>query len=628
MLKEDRVKRGEEENMASGITVTPSDGACYPIGFTKKDGAAYVSAVSSAESLMLVLYEQGKDEPLKKIPFPESGRMGDVWGMKIEGMDFRGVVYCLEADGILCSDPYGKAFTGREAWGDLTQAGVVLKSPADEEVFDWEGDEPLGIPYEDMVMYRIHVRGFTRHPSSKVKEKGTFCGIIGKIPYLKKLGITTLEIMPVNEFDEVIMPPDIAGNPFGQAGPTGKLNYWGYAPAFYFAVKESFSSGTCGSPSQEFKLLVKELHRAGIEVIPELYFSGKESPAFVLDAVRYWIREFHVDGIHLVGFAPTGLLGADPYLSRTKLLATSWDGVPGGKHKHLGEYNDGFLVDMRRLLKGDEDQMNNLIFRSKRNPKDYGLINYIAHTNGFTLMDMVSYDMKHNEENGENNQDGNSYNYSWNCGVEGPTRRKKVVELRKKQIRNAILLVMLSQGVPLLLAGDEFGHSKGGNNNSYCQDNEISWLNWNQQRTNKDLWQFVRHAIEFRKKHPVFHMSREPMVMDYLSCGHPDVSYHGVKAWCPEFENFRRQLGIMYCGQYAEKPDGGPDDYFFVAYNMHWEPHEFALPNLPKKMKWHLAINTDAKEINGIYEEGSEPEAQDQKQFIVPPRSIVVFIGK
>lgn len=608
--------------------VVADDNRIFPMGLTVTEGGIHVSAAASGDNCSLVLFLDGQEEPDLIIPFPKEGRMGDVWSMDVAGIDMSGRYYCFESDGILFSDPYGTSFTGREEWGNLENAGKLLKCRLDLEEFDWEGDKPLQIPYEDMVMYRIHVRGFTCHTSSKAHDKGTFRAVLDKIHYLKELGITTLELMPVNEFDEIMVPPSIVGNPYGMDQPTGKINYWGYAPGFYFAVKSAYASGREVRPEREFKMLVKELHKAGIEIIPELYFSGQESPAFVLDVVRYWIREFHVDGIHLVGFAPTGLLGSDPYLSHTKLLATTWEGIDGGRIKHLAEYNDGFQVDMRRLLKGDEDQMNNLIFRSKRNPKDYGVINYIANTNGFTMMDMVSYDMKHNEANGEGNQDGNAYNYSWNCGIEGPTRRKKILELRKKQIRNAFLLVLLSQGTPLILAGDEFGNSKNGNNNSYCQDNEISWLNWNQLKTNRDLYKFVKAVISFRKKHPVFHMHKEPMVMDYLSCGHPDVSYHGVKAWCPEFENFRRQLGIMYCGRYAQKEDGSPDDYFFVACNMHWEPHEFALPNLPKKMKWRLAVNTDAKEVNGVYEEGGEPVAEDQKQFVVGARSIVVFIGK
>ena len=343
--------------------------------------------------------------------------------------------------------------------------------------------------------------------------------------------------------------------------------------------------------------------------------------------MRFWAEEFHVDGIHLVGPVNGDLIGRDPYLSRTKLICTSWGDTPKGTVKHLGECNDGFMIDMRRVLKGDEDQLNQLIFRTRRNPDQAGVINYMANTNGFTMMDMVSYDTKHNETNGENNQDGNSYNFSWNCGVEGATKRKKIMELRKKQLRNGWLLLLLSQGTPLILSGDEFGNSQGGNNNAYCQDNEVSWLNWNQIRQNRELYEFVKKTIGFRKAHPVFHMNKEPRIMDYMALGQPDVSYHGVRAWCPEFDNFRRQLGIMYCGQYGKKKDGSCDNSFYVAYNMHWEPHQFDLPNLSKGQKWHVVYNTDAKEVNGMYEEGKEVLVEE-RQFMVPARTIVVFMGK
>lgn len=608
--------------------IDEKDGRIFPLGATAVDGGVHFSMVSEGGACSLVLFKKGREERLSTIPFPSRLKFGNLWRMTVLGENFSELEYCFEVDGQMQPDAFGKMYTGRESWYDPEQRGRLMKSPVLISDFDWEDDAPLHIPYEDSILYRIHTRGLTRHTSSKVKNKGTFAGIMEKIPYIKELGVTAVELLPVTEFDEVVMRGGIDGNPYGADEPTGKVNYWGYGPGYYFAPKASYSSGKIKDPVGEFKTLVKEFHRAGIEVILELYFTGSENPLQVLEAVRFWVREYHVDGIHLVGFAPTYLIGSDPCLSETKLFATSWDGVAGGRKKHLGEYNDGFMVDMRRVLKGDEDQMNNLIFRSKRNPREWGVINYMANTNGFTMMDMVSYEMKHNEANGEGNQDGNSYNYTWNCGVEGATRRKKILELRKKQIRNAWLLLFLSQGTPLLLAGDEFGNSKNGNNNSYCQDNEISWLNWNQQKTNQDIYNFVKYVIAFRKKHPVFHKDVEPRVMDYLACGHPDVSYHGVKAWCPEFENFRRQLGIMYSGEYGRKADGTADDYFFVAYNMHWEPHEFALPNLPKKMKWHVAFNTDEHEINGIYEEGKEPELEDQKQFLVGPRTIVVFIGR
>ena len=209
----------------------------------------------------------------------------------------------------------------------------------------------------------------------------------------------------------------------------------------------------------------------------------------------------------------------------------------------------------------------------------------MANTNGFTLMDMVSYDIKHNEANGEDNRDGTDYNQSWNCGAEGPSRKKRIMQMRRKQIRNALLMLFLSQGTPLLMMGDEFGRTKKGNNNSYCQDNDISWLNWSLLNSNSSIHEFVKHVIRFRKEHSVFHMEKEPALMDYRCVGLPDVSYHGLKTWCPMFDRFLRQLGILYCGKYGKKPDGREDDYFYVAFNMHWEPHEFALPNLPKDFK-------------------------------------------
>ena len=256
------------------------------------------------------------------------------------------------------------------------------------------------------------------------------------------------------------------------------------------------------------------------------------------------------------------------------------------------------------------------------------MLNFMAVTNGFTMMDMVSYDQKHNEANGENNRDGSDYNYSWNCGAEGHVRKKKIQELRSRQLRNAMLLLFLSQGTPVLLAGDEFGNSQNGNNNAYCQDNEISWLNWNLNKWDQALLDFVKHVIAFRKAHPVFHMKQEPRVMDYLACGHPDISYHGVNAWQPEFENFRRQIGILYCGAYAKKPNGENDDFFFVIFNMHWEPHSFALPNLPKNLVWSLAFDTSDSAAGGYYEEGQERQILNQKNYMVPSRSVLVFQGK
>ena len=605
------------------------------MGLTRTDGGIHVSAVAAAKACSLLLFvkedKNGKEarfREVRNIPFPEEGKTGHVWSMTLNGA-FDDLYYAFEADGTRFSDPYGRSFAGRERWGRLSHAKRLLLSPVAEPEFDWQGDRPLHIPYEDCIVYRAHVRGLTKHASSGTERRGTFRGVVDKIPYFKELGITTLELLPPVEFQEVMMPENVEGNPYGTSEPTGRLNYWGYAKAGMFAPKASYADpGT--NPVTEFKYMVRELHKAGLEVVPELYFSGKEVPEFVLETVRFWVREYHVDGIHLTGYAPTVLLAKDPYLADTKLWALSWEAEKpaAGEKKHLGEYNDGFLIDMRRALKGDEEQMSSLIYRNRRNPAETGVLNFMAGTNGFTMMDMVSYDQKHNEANGENNRDGSDYNYSWNCGAEGHVRKKKIQELRSRQLRNAMLLLFLSQGTPVLLAGDEFGNSQNGNNNAYCQDNEISWLNWNLNKWDQALLDFVKHVIAFRKAHPVFHMEQEPRVMDYLACGHPDISYHGVNAWQPEFENFRRQIGILYCGAYAKKPNGENDDFFFVIFNMHWEPHSFALPNLPKNLVWSLAFDTSDSAAGGYYEEGQERQILNQKNYMVPSRSVLVFQGK
>ena len=332
----------------------------------------------------------------------------------------------------------------------------------------------------------------------------------------------------------------------------------------------------------------------------------------------------------------------DPYLSDLKLWAKNWDEVRtatetdrGNRTKEekketgrrLSAYETGFMLDMRSFLKGDEGMLNQVALHVKDNPDAVASINYMANTNGFTLMDMVSYDHKHNEDNGEENHDGTDYNQSWNCGAEGPVRKKKIIGLRKRQLKNALAMLFLSQGTPLLMAGDEFGRTQKGNNNAYCQDNEISWLNWNLLDSHKGLYEFTKNLIAFRKKHSLFHRSTEPTLMDHKSVGLPDVSFHGEKAWCPDFERYSRQLGVFYSASYGENTDGSEEPYFYTAYNMHWEPHAFALPNLPSGYIWHQVLDTAEDSMNGFLPSGKERHLDDQKEALVLARSIQVFAG-
>ena len=600
----------------------------YPMGLTIDGKRLHASVKWPGSACSLVLMEEAGEPALFEMS-PEL-RQGDVWNLTLEtDRQIKGCfVYGFQTEQGWLPDPYGRVLRGREIWGAETGFKRKLETVAGQTVFEWGEDKRPQIPYEDCVIYKAHVRGFTKHPSSRVRDRGTFRAVMEKIPYMKELGVTTLELMPVTEFNEVREETEARMVKLPVDNQPPKLNYWGYGDSFLFAPKASYSSGRRKHPDTELKTLVRELHKNNMELVLELYVSGKEDPSMVLDAVRYWAREYHIDGIHLVGDAPLKLIGQDPYLSRLKLWAEYWNGVDEGSHRHLGWYNDGFLRDMRQVLKGDDGGLNRLAYRAKLNLENSAVINYMAGTNGFTLADMVSYNEKHNEANGERGKDGPEENDSWNCGAEGPTRKRKVLELRKKQMKNAVLMLFFSQGTPMLLAGDEFGNSQSGNNNPYCQDNEITWLNWNQQKSNAEFYRFVKASIAFRKAHPVFHQVKPLLGMDSLGCGQPDISCHGMKAWQPDFSDSCHQLSIMYCGEYGHKKDGTRDEDFLLIYNMHWEPHSFALPKLSKGRRWHLVVDTGRKESENFQENGNEPMLEEQMTYEAEPRSIVVLMGK
>ena len=613
----------------------------YPLGVTQEADGVRILVQGRAKEVCLLLYRPGEKTPCEEISFDPKYRMGDVWELALDRTDFASFEYNFMIDGKIVTDPNARVITGREKWADRKRAGKPVRGRILSEEFDWEDDVNPETPYAETILYKLHVRGFTAHASSGVSARGTYAGVVEKIPYLKDLGITAVELMPVTEFDEIMMSASGSGFHDAKPEPTGYLNYWGYGPSYLYAVKSAYASHGEMSAECEFKTLVKELHKAGIECIPEIYFTGKELPGEILSVLRYWAEEYHVDGFHLSGFPDLSLAAEDPFLRRTKLFAENWnevmnrrpkqgyitpgDGVVSVEEKNLAEYNMQFMEDMRRFLKGDEGILSAFEFRNRRNPAEYAVINYMANTNGFTLMDAVSYDRKHNEKNGEENRDGSDYNYSWNCGAEGPTRKKKIVELRKQLLKNAYLLLFLSQGVPLLMAGDEFGNSQDGNNNAYCQDNAVSWLNWKLLETHKDQVDFVKRLIAFRKAHKMFHMDREPRIMDYKSCGRPDVSYHGENAWKPEFENFRRQFGILYWGAYAKRSDGSDDANFYVAYNMHWEPHMFGLPHLPKGARWRVICSTADPDVEDIPADGTGETLKNQMMLAVPPRGIMIL---
>ena len=559
-------------------------GRIYPLGaLVLENGVNFSVAVEQGKKCELLLYKAGGKSPFWNIEMKEEPNHGMLRAIQVEGLKPEEWEYNFRIDGAECLDPYVRAVSGKKNWGEPLEEGKVPRGRIVVDDYDWEGDTPLQIPYEEVVAYSLHVRGFTKHSSSKVKNKGTFSGVIEKIPYMRHLGINQIHLMPIYEFEE-----------------NGKYkNYWGYGEAYWFAPKASYAKSH--DQVKELKDMVKSCHRSGIEVILNLPFTAEVSHSNIVECIHYYMLEFHVDGFIVNPCCtPFEELRKDPLLSNTKIL----------------RQKDDFQDIMRRFLKGDEGMIDGVMWWLRHTTGKDGVFNYITSHTGFTLNDLVSYDRKHNELNGEKNQDGPDYNYSWNCGAEGASRKKAVVELRKNQIKNACMLLLFAQGMPCIHAGDEFLNSQKGNNNVYCQDNETGWLNWSKEGEEYWLFRFVRDLIAFRRKHPVLHCKEELAGIDRVASGVPDISYHGESAWQVPSEVSSRQLGIYYYGEAFE------DVSCFVAYNMHWLAHSFALPALTKKKKWYLAVSTQ----DGVLEE--EILLENQKEVIVDERTICIFIGR
>lgn len=561
-------------------------GQPLPLGINiSGDHVNFSVAVPEGERCWLLLYRAGEEEPKERYEMTEA--IGEVRFLALEGMDPADYEYNYMIGGEVTVDPYARGLAGRDIWGkerDIQKHEVrgVLKNGR----YDWEGDEPLKLPFHSIVAYSLHVRGFTKHTSSGVEKKGTFSGVVEKLPYLKDLGINQIQCMPVYEFEEC-----------------GRFrNYWGYGQAYYFAPKSAYAAS--GDGERELKDMVKACHKEGIEVVLEMPFTGDTSKQLMEECLRYYCLEYHIDGFLLNPYvAPMDAIHADPILKHTKILV----------------HDTGFQTVMRRFLKGDEGMVRDVMYWLRHQSETKEILNMITGQTGFTLRDLVSYDGKHNEANGEQNQDGPDYNYSWNCGAEGPSRKKAVTELRKNQTRNAFFLLLLAQGTPCILAGDEFGNTQKGNNNVYCQDNPVGWLDWSGLEKHPELHDFVKELIAFRKKHPVFWPEKEMTGMTYSKKGVPDVSYHGENAWRVPLEVSSRQLGVYYSGT---DQTGECDEDCFVAYNMHWLEHTFALPALPKGKKWYRIASTQ----EGILDK-AEP-LEDQKFAEVKERTIMIFAGR
>ncbi len=695
------------------FTIQP--GTTLTFGVTKVvNGVQFSVYFHDALSCKLKLYKKGEKKPQVIIELTDEYKWGCVYLVTLdkhpENKDKRDVAdiltedyeYTYETDSGEYVDEYAALISGWENWGSRKDKKV--RGCIELRDFNWEGDKFPRNDLSDVIMYQLHVRGFTKHSSSKVKHKGTYAGLTEKADYLSELGINAVMLLPCYEFDEVLCqkaygePSDFyefsgvtksdqallnskiesenkqANNQNTESSitessntdiaaladetaatkvpsnaelgrrlapknekPEIKLNYWGYGArnTYYFSPKAGYASDK-SCVAGEFKCMVKELHKRGIEVIMDIYFAPGTNLALMTDCLRHWVLTYHVDGFRVNDdVLPSIMIASDPLLSGVKLLVSHWN-VEDMRKAHVvkdinafAEYNEGFMNDMRRFLKSDEGMTGTFVSRFYRNPKEYSVINFATHVNGFTLNDLVSYDIKHNENNGENNTDGTDFNYSWNCGAEGFSRKKAIVRRRMKQIRNAFLMLLTAQGTPMILAGDEFLNTQYGNNNAYCHDNKITWLDWSKLKTYKEIHDYVKQLIAFRKQMKVLHQKSELMFMDSKGIGMPDISIHSTSAWKADYTNYNRMLGILLYGDYVEKNE----DSVYIIYNMYWEPKYFDLPQLPDDKEWYTAIETYTGEFSEVPKPKKKKKRktytlENSRRTMVPPRSIVVFVGR
>ena len=685
---------------ASQASVSP--GKSFPLGATVRPGGVNFSVYSkNSTALELLLFDRVDDpKPSRTLSLhPKENRTFHYWHVFVPGLQ-PGQLYGYRVYGPfqpseghrfdpekVLLDPYGRAVAtpphySRDAAalpGDNT-ATAMKSVVVDTTTYDWGDDTPLKRPFARTVIYEMHVGGFTRHPSSGIAPeiRGTYAGLVEKIPYLKELGITAVELLPVFQFDE-------------QQAPEGLTNYWGYNPVSFFAPHCAYSSRPDPlAVLDEFRDMVKALHRAGIEVIldvvynhtaegdengPTFCFKGLENRVYyflkdgrsryanysgtgntlnanrapvrrlILDSLHYWVEEMHVDGFRFdlasilardeegrtLANPPTlWEIETDPVLAGTKLIAEAWDAAGlyqvgtfvGDRWK---EWNGQFRDDVRRFLRGNPDTAPKMASRFLASPDLYGheerepeqSINFVTCHDGFTLNDVVSYNHKHNEANGEGNRDGHDYNYSLNFGVEGPTDDPDIERLRNCQVRNFLAITLLALGVPMLLMGDEMRRTQRGNNNAYCQDNEISWLDWRLLDQHADIHRFVQNLIRFRLSLNVFKGEHRLTLAQVLQGAH--LQWHGVKLHQPDWSYHSHSLAFTVRGQTG---------LFHVILNAYWEPLEFELPPPPEGSPngWRRIVDTYREAPDDFCERAEAPQIEGLV-YRVQPRSVVALVA-
>lgn len=665
-------------------------------------GVNFTVHTSGGTSCELLLFHRGEEEPYAVLPFPDEYRIGDVYSMIVFGLDIEDLEYAYRVDGPwdpkkglrfrkenVLLDPYARAVAGQRIWGEKKEGAYHARVVKD--VFDW-GDMPQSKrEMSDLIIYEMHVRGFTKHPSSGVEQKGTFEGLREKIPYLKELGVNAVELMPIFEFDETVNCREVDGKKL--------LEYWGYNSVSFFAPNTSYTAAEeYNREGTELKTLIRELHENGIEVILDVVFNhtaegNEKGPTFcfkgfdnkiyymltpdgnyynfsgcgntlncnhpmvrqmILECLQYWTINYRIDGFRfdlasILGRNADGSpmnnppllesLAFNPVLSNVKLIAEAWDA--GGMYqvgkfpanRRWAEWNGRYRDCLRSYLKGDLWEAWTAAWCISGSGDLYGgytqdgneryagynsCVNFLTCHDGFTLYDLYSYNTKHNEANGWNNTDGAGDNRSWNCGAEGETDDPEVKMLRFRMIRNACAVLMCSRGTPMFLAGDEFGNTQFGNNNSYCQDNEVSWLDWSLLEKNRELFEFFKFMIHFRKKHTVIRKKLPDAV-----CGLGSLNTRNEYGET-NIEKEARMLAVSFAGYDSEK---GKDDIVYVAVNPYWEDTRIFLPDLQGRETWYLCVNTYGDGAGRyVYPEGEE--VRIESEFVMKPRSVAVFTTK
>lgn len=670
-------------------------GACVA-----SNGVSFTINSHGATRCTLLLFKPQAPKPYARIPFPDSYRIGDTYSMLVFDIKPDEFEYAFSFDGPyepakgllfneenVLLDPYSRAVTGQRKWGEKPEGGKDFEYRARvvKSSFDWGNIKQLEQPFEDLVIYETHVRGYTKDKSSGVSAPGTFAGLKDKIPYLKDLGINAVELMPIFEFDEMESARVVDG--------VQLYNYWGYNTVSFFAPNTSYAfNEEHNHEGDELKSLIKALKENGIEVILDVVFNhtaeGNEmgpcfsfkgidnnvyymlTPdahyynfsgcgnvmncnhpvvrSFIIDCLRHWAIEYRVDGFRfdlasILGRDQNGApmanppilesLAFDPVLGKMKLIAEAWDA--GGLYQvgsfpswnRWAEWNGRYKDDMRSFLKGDDGMAGNAITRitgsrDLYSPESRGhkaSVNFMTCHDGFTLYDLYSYNEKHNEKNGWNNTDGDNNGHSWNCGAEGETDDPNVNGLRRRLIKNAFAALLCSRGPAMFFAGDEFCNTQFGNNNAYCQDNIISWLDWSRLEEFKEIHDFVRHMIQFRKEHPILRKMTKPS-----SCQFPEISVHNGTPFNASTDYKTKLIGIMYAGRNEEDTE---DDIVFYCMNAYWEPLVMQLPVLPNGKHWHVDTNTNAEYFDGE-DFTAKTELLGVNTIRVPARTTIILVAE